>query len=155
MKSLVPLLPLVLSCVLGSAQTTGALPRFEDYPVTQRFAGKNAKLVLDAKDRTFRTRLRQASQEKVNFAGHYVLTAWGCGAQCLMSVAIDATTGKVHWLPFTVCCWPIEVEKPLDFRLDSNLIVFTGSRNEEGQGVYYYKFEKNAFTLLKAIEKKQ
>ena len=146
---------LVFPCVLESAQTPDALPKFEDYRVTERYTGKNAKLVLDAKDRRFRTRLQEGSQDKVNFAGHYVLTAWGCGGGCLMGAAIDAKTGKVYWLPFTVCCWPVEVEKPLDFRLDSNLIVFTGSRNEEGQGVYYYKFENNSFTLLKAIEKKQ
>ena len=146
---------LALPCVLESAQNADAPPKFDDYRVTERYTGKNARLVLEAKDRAFRTRLREGSQDKVNFAGHYVLTAWGCGGGCLMGAAIDARTGKVYWLPFTVCCWPVEVEKPLDFRLDSNLIVFTGSRNEEGQGVYYYKFENNSFALLKAIEKRQ
>ena len=139
----------------GPVQTTSTLPKFEDYRVTEHFAGKNAKPVLVTKDdRQFRTRLTEGAREKVNFAGHYVLTVWGCGGGCLSGAVIDAKTGKVSWLPFSICCWPEDVEKPIGFRLDSRLVVFTGSRNEEGQGIYYYKFDGDRFTLLKAIEKK-
>lgn len=146
---------LMVASPLPAPQSAQVLPKFEDYHVTQQFTGKNARIVLGAQEREFRTRLREGAKDKVNFAGHYVLTVWGCGGGCLMGAAIDATTGRVHWLPFTICCWPVEVEHPLDFRIDSTLIVFTGSRGETGQGVYYYKFEKNSFTLLKAVEKKQ
>ena len=72
-----------------------------------------------------------------------------------MGAALDAKTGNVSWIPFTLCCWPLEVENPLNFRVDSKLIVFTGSRGEQGQGVYYYKFDSGKFVLLKAIEKPQ
>jgi hypothetical protein len=145
---------LLFSLFLSAAQTAAPLPKFEDYRVTQRFEGKNAKTVLRTRaDRQFRTRLREASQEKVNFAGHYVLSVWGCGGGCLMGLVIDARSGRVDWIPFNLCCWPLDVEEPLDFRLDSRLIVFTGSRNEKGQGIYYYKFERNRFVLLHAVEK--
>ncbi len=77
----------------------------------------------------------------------YVLTAWGCGAECLTGTAIDAKTGKVYWIPFSICRWRDDVNKPIDFRIDSRLVVFTGSRNEKGQGVYYYKFENNQSPL--------
>lgn len=150
------LLPLLLApCVLESVQKADVVPKFEDYRVTEQYSGKNAKPVLSTPDeREFRTRLREAAQDKVNFAGHYVLTAWGCGAQCLMGAVIDARTGKVYWLPSKICCWPLEVEKPLDFRIDSRLVILTGSRDEEKQGVYYYKFQASHFTLLQAVEKK-
>ena len=156
MKSLFLLPVLLLPCVLMSAQTADAAPKFEDYRVTEQYSGKNAQPVLDTKDkREFHTRLREAARDKVNFAGHYVFTAWGCGGGCLVGAVIDARTGQVYLLPFTLCCWPVEVEKPIDYRVDSRLVVFTGSRNEQGQGVYYYKFGDNRFTLLKAVEKKQ
>lgn len=155
MKSLLLLCLLLLPCVLESAQKADAPPKFEDYRVTEQYSGTNAKPVLDTQDkRRFRTRIREAAQEKVNFAGHYVLAAWGCGGGCLSSTVIDAKTGKVYLAPFTICCWPVEVEKPIDFRVDSRLVVFTGSRNEQGQGTYY-KFEGDQFTLLQAVEKKQ
>lgn len=156
MKTLLLLPILLLPCVLESGQTTDVPPKFEDYRVTEQYSGKNAQPVLDTKDkREFRTRLREGAQGKVNFAGHYVLTAWGCGGGCLGGAVIDAKTGQVYFLPFTICCWPVEVEKPIDYRVNSRLVVFTGSRNEQGQGVYYYKFENNRFTLLKAVEKRQ
>lgn len=137
----------------AQAQNNAPLPKFEDYRVPE-YHGKTAPpLIRTADERQFRTRLRYAGREKANFAGHYVLTTWGCGAACVTGALIDAKTGKVYWLPFTICCWPLEVENPLSYRLDSSLIVFTGSRGEQGGGVYYYKFDGRQFVPLRAIEK--
>ena len=58
-----------------------ATPRFEDYPATEAYNGKNAPLVLTPRDREFRTRLRAAASEKPNFANHYIVTSWGCGVE--------------------------------------------------------------------------
>ena len=52
-----------------------------------------------------------------------------------MGAALDARTGSVWWIPFTLCCWPLEVENPLNFRVDSKLIVFTGIENRRGRKV--------------------
>jgi hypothetical protein len=139
-------------CVL--AQTR--VPQFKDYPVREQFTGKNAPLVLTRKDRAYRTRLSDAAKEKPNFAGHYILAAWGCGTECLMGALIDAKTGRVYWIPFTVCCWGTGVDnnvRAINLRPDSRLIVFTGARNEEGNGTYFYKFENNRFVFVHSIEK--
>jgi hypothetical protein len=134
-----------------------AAPRFEDYPTPERYRGRVAPLVLSRDDKRFRTRLRWAAKnERPNFAGHYILTTWGCGAQCLMGALIDARTGKVYSIPFTICCWGHEQDEqfaPIRFRLDSRLIIFEGALNEEGVGLYYYVWEKNRFRLLHSIEK--
>jgi hypothetical protein len=138
-----------------AAQTR--VPQFKDYAVRERFAGRNARPVIRGEAREFRTRLREASRSKPNFAGHYIIGTWGCGTECLMGGIIDAKTGRVYSIPFSVCCWGFDVDenfKPLEFRLDSKLIVITGARNEEGNGTYFYKFENNRLTLLRAIEKK-
>jgi hypothetical protein len=132
------------------------VPQFTDYPVSERFTGRNARPIIRGAARVFRTRLKETAREKPNFAGHYIIGMWGCGAECLMGGIVDAKTGKVYSIPFSVCCWGFDVDEkfePVDFRLDSKLIVITGARNEEGNGTYYYKFENNRLTLVKAVEK--
>lgn len=57
-----------------------------------------------------------------------------------MSAAIDANTGAVTWLPFTLCCWEANIREPLEFRPGSRLLAVNGSRDEQGSGVHYYNF---------------
>ena len=130
-----------------------AAPRFEDFPA-RSYRGKVAPIkIVTAKDRQFKSRLRELSGQKPNFAGHYTLAMWGCGASCVTTVAIDAESGRTVWLPFTVCCWDVDVDEPIRFRPDSRLIEIRGSRNESGGGTYYYTLNDDGFTLIKAIER--
>lgn len=136
-----------------AATSASATPRFEDFPAAV-YHGKSARVRLVTKeDHDFRTRLTALSGQKPNFAGHYTLASWGCGASCVMTVAVDVRTGNVTWLPFTVCCWDIDVDEPIQFKPNSRLVMIQGSRNENGGGTYYYALEKNGFVLVKAIEK--
>src|ERR1044071_985780 len=146
--------------LLGSEIATPAqsrIPRFRDYPVSETYRGKTAPLVLTRDDRIFRTRLRWAAQNlKPNFAGRYILTTWGCGTSCLMGAVIDARTGRVHWWDFSICCWGYDVDEnfqPIEIRLDSKLIIFSGARNEkEGDvGTHFYKFESGRFVHVRTI----
>jgi hypothetical protein len=122
-----------------------AAPHFEEYPATS-FSGRTGKVHLeDARSRQYATMLRDASRRKPNFAGHYVLASWGCGASCIMSAAIDAKTGTVTWLPFTVCCWETNIREPLEFRPNSRLLIVHGSRDEQGSGIHYYNFDGRRF----------
>jgi hypothetical protein len=105
-----------------------------------------------AQTRRYATQLREAQKHPVDFAGHFVMASWGCGAGCVMAAAIDAPTGAVTMLPFTVSDWPLDVTEPLSYRKDSSLLVIRGSRSEKGNGTYYYDFDGKAFRLLKAIE---
>lgn len=132
--------------------------RFTDYSVPETHIGQNAPIALKRDDMMFRSRLREAAKEKPNFAGHYILTAWGCGAQCLMGAVINAKTGRVSWFPHTTCCWGTEVDdrfEPIEFRLNSRLVVFSGLRNEkEGDdGAHFYKFENGRFVHLRSVLK--
>jgi len=137
---------------LCAAESQSA-PQFESYATKADVITKNAEVRITGKmERTYITRLRYAAKQKPNFAGHYILTAWGCGASCLVPVAIDARTGVVVWLNFSVCCWPLDVDKPLEFKLTSTLLIVRGSRNENGGGTYYYVLKDQRFSLLKAEE---
>jgi hypothetical protein len=140
-------------------QAQSRVPQFKDYPVREFYRGKSAPVVLTRDNRMFRTRLRRAAQEKPNFAGHYIFTAWGCGTRCLMGAVIDARTGKTYWWDFSLCCWGDDVgEKwgPIEFRLESKLIVFIGARNENenDDGAHFYKFENGRFVHLQSVMKR-
>ena len=150
---------LLVLLVLSSAYTFGQTrsPQFKDFPVQGKYAGKNAPVIIASGDRMYRTRLREAAQEKPNFAGHYILSAWGCGAACLMGAVIDANTGKVYWFPHTICCWNDTGEDnftPIVFRLNSRLVVFIGLRDErdEDQGAHFYEFGKTGFKYIRTIK---
>jgi hypothetical protein len=138
------------------AQT--GVPRFNDYPVNERHAGKTAPLVMSKAAGQFRTRLRQAAAGKPNFAGHFIVATWGCGTECVEGAIIDAKTGQVFMLPFSLCCWGPGTGvddnfKPVEFRLNSNLIVLSGARDEKDgdYGTRFYRFQKHRLVLVKTI----
>ena len=153
-RILIAVLSMMVFCH-GLAFAGESAPAFGDFPA-QPFKGRPAKLqIVSAKDREYATRLRQLSGRKPNFGGHYTLVSWGCGASCVMAAAINAESGKVVWLPFTICCWDFNVSEPLEFQRDSRLLIAHGSRNESGGGDYYYQIEPSGFVLVKAYEKEQ
>lgn len=127
-----------------------AAPRFEDFP-SPSYAGKPVGVHLQgAKSRLYASNLRLASHQPVNFSGRYILATWGCGASCVMGAAIDAKTGSVTWLPFTVCCWNLEITEPLEYRQDSHLLIVHGSLDEKGpgSGIHYYDFDGRRFAPI-------
>jgi len=113
------------------AQVESPLPRFESYRVEEHYPGKaRPPLLTTHEDRKYRTMLKEAGGQEANFAGHYVVTMWGCGASCVMGAVVDAKTGRVYWLPCYVV-GDMNESEPIAFRPDSSLIIFKGSRNEK------------------------
>lgn len=127
-----------------------AAPQFEDLPA-RLYTGKPASVDLKgAKNRRYASELRLASRQPINFSGRYILATWGCGASCVMGAAIDARTGAVTWLPFTVCCWKLEITEPLEYRRDSRLLIVHGSLDEKGSAseMHYYDFDGRRFAPI-------
>jgi len=137
--------------LLGIAEQT-RVPQFQNYHVSNAYIGKPAQVVLSTADeKAFRTRLREASKQPANFAGEYVLTAWGCGTSCIYGAAVSLKTGRVVFLPGSICCWDGDGER-LDFRINSRLFVAAGLINEEGEhGAHFYEFTGREFKHLKTI----
>ena len=133
----------ILALVLWFGAHATVLPVFTGYPADPVYAGPH-RLVLGKGDVAYRTRLRRGAEDPVNYAGHYVLAVWGCGADCVMGAAIDVRSGRVHWLPGTVCCGFTDGPghpdiEPVRFQRDSRLLVLTGLRDErEGDGGEHY-----------------
>ena len=130
---------LVAACWLAAQPARGqaALPAFARYPVVARYRGTQAVPLLRPGTAAwqFRTRIREAARQPANFAGHYVLATWGCGAECVSFAIIDVKTGAVYFDSRTVCCWGTAVPddfEPVRGQLDSRLLICTGLLNEQG-----------------------
>jgi len=76
---------------------------FGDHPVALEFHGSPAvPLQNTPNSKRYRTKIRQAATNGPNFADHYTLAVWGCGAGCVMFSVVDSVDGRVYDAPFTV-----------------------------------------------------
>jgi hypothetical protein len=117
---------LVVAATIAGTRAESTDAPFAKYPATVKYRGKPAAVDLKSHPdaRTFRTRLRNAVAEAKgpNFAGHMIVTSWGCGTSCQMVALIDARNGRVHFAPDNATAG-------VDFRADSRLIVFNPAKN--------------------------
>jgi hypothetical protein len=148
-------------CLLGVgvlAQKRSS-PRFEDFPVKERFVGKPAPVKLSTrKARMYRTALKREAKLGPNFAGHYIVAIWGCGTfSCGGFGIIDARTGDVYFLPklhhVTLAWLDQEEREPIKFRKNSRLLILTGELTfEDGTmktGQYFYLWKNNRLRLIR------
>ena len=74
------------------------LPTFDEFYVNQTNAVLNSVNLSSHPDApNFKTRLEYKLNEAANFAGHYILTSWGCGTMCQMNAVIDVLSGEVFF----------------------------------------------------------
>lgn len=146
------LAPLALLWAMSWAAHANEPPKFKDYLAPSLFSGPAATVQIETEaEKTYRTRLRAAGQVPANFAGDQVLTTWGCGMGCTFGAAVSLRTGKVSFLPGTVCCWKGDGAR-LEFRANSRLLVMAGLINEEGTyGAHFYEFTGQGFRRVKTI----
>jgi len=139
-------------------------PAFGAYstPTPEAFQIANFDLKSNPIANTYRTVLREQISEKPNFAGHYRLAYWGCGASCAMFAVLNLKTGKVitakefatvagthlyadDFLPGTLSdAWGFR------YRNDSSLLVVLGSPDEDESraGAYYFVLRDEELYLL-------
>lgn len=147
---------------LLSAQNT--VPTFDQYRVTQpKFSGKPMQPVIKtAEDRRFRTMIRKAAAGGPNFAGHFTVAEWGCGAGCVSVAIIDAATGSIYHGPFRILSWEMrkyegeyaaidDKFRQLEYRLDSRLLVGRGCPEEANCASYFWEWAGSQFKLVRKI----
>lgn len=179
-----------LLIVRACAQSAASTPRFEDYPVHESFKGPPAvPRLVTPQERRFRTVIDRGlakgygvvhkpsgkEEPRPNFAAHYFIVTWGCGAPCLMAAIVDARSGRVLPPPFHhgpgdsyfQVPWAFPMEPPLDYRLDSRLLIARicekdkaismGGRivyQAEECGAHYFLISDGGLTLLsRSLEK--
>lgn len=85
--------------------------------------GKRAPLKLEAPmAKAHASRIRAAVQRCPNFAGHYTVASWGCGAECAAYVIVDNLSGEIYEPPEISRGISLGVGGP-EFRPDSTLMV--------------------------------
>jgi len=147
-------------------------PRFEDYPAKSYRGGHVALDLRSHPDAmTYRTRLKAWAKEKPNFAGHYILATWGCGASCTHITIINVRTGKVFFPDGARTNLAVDTHHALlgnrdvfevwsgagtlRYQTDSRLLVLIGmpEENEENRGISYFVWENERLRRVRFIPK--
>jgi hypothetical protein len=146
---------LAIVCTGWAQQSKSARPEFKNYAVEQVFTGAPAAPKLSKGQRMFRTMIREGAKAKVQFAGHYTVPAWGCGAGCVDFVIVDSISGRVYD-GFVVAMMPLEwtdkhgFKEQLGFNAKSRLMKITGCPGETNCGFYDYEMvEGQGLKLLR------
>ena len=85
MRCLALFVLLASSLVAQEKPTDAEMAFFARYPAKHvALPTKAPKAAIDRGDRVFRSRLRWTLEDKVNFADHLTVNAWGCGTGCLI-----------------------------------------------------------------------
>ena len=154
---------LLLAMTLILSLYAQEFPSFDQYRVTQVFSGKPAPPVLKTpQDRMFRTMIREGAKDGPNFAGHYTIAQWGCGAGCVSMALIDAADGKIYRGPFQVLSWELakyegrypsngDSFEPLSFKTGSRLLIVRGCPEEKNCASYFYEWTGTQFRLLSKV----
>ncbi len=155
-------------CIFGSAtgyaQST-SVPRFDRYKVTVSKSKPKPPDLRSHKDaKLFRTNLRNAGKTGVNFAGHYALTYWGCGASCGVGAIVDLKTGTVFFPKQLDGVWAEEwsdSEVPFGFRANSRLLILHGylpndyNGDRVTYGYHYYVWNGSRLKLIRFVKKER
>ncbi len=127
------------------AQATTPRPAFESFPAGEIYKGVSAQPSLTEQQRTFRTMIRRGAKAEVEFAGHFTIPRWGCGAGCNQFVIVDSINGRVYD-GFDITELPGAWEEQqhghlperMEFHLNSRLLKINACPNETNCGFYDY-----------------
>lgn len=117
-----------------------SFPTFDAYPSGEIYTENVAPINFSSHPKApmYRTRLINAAKEKPNFAGHYILTKWGCGSSCLMFAILDVKTGRVHIPDFAI--FNMASKEALSYRSNSTLLIIQGAVGGDSlAGPFYYQ----------------
>lgn len=180
-KRISVLLAIILFPLSASAYAQ-RVPAFSAYKVRiEKFGKVTVNLKSHKNARMFRTRLREAAaREDVNFAGHYILTGWGCGTNCSQWAIIDARNGNVFFpeqlegVGFGFCELPTNAippdappeagedgEGPVFHKTNSRMVLLTGFTgggldNQRSKcGNYFFEWTGTRLRQIKLVPGKR
>ena len=145
-------------------------PRFEQFPPRDRFTGQPTPVNLRSHPmaRQYRAVLQKGAAAGPNFAGHFTIVGWGCGASCVTFAVVDARTGSVHFprnfhgvLGNHLATDDFEPTGNgywgLRYRIDSELLILLGALDEDEnrEGATYYVFRNGTFRHVYSVHVKK
>lgn len=162
---------IILTAVILTVSSAGfaqsKAPEFSQYRAKVE---KRSNIVVNLKSHRdanrFRTNLRNAAKAGINFAGHFVLTSWGCGTNCSVGAIIDARNGKVFFpnelegAGYGYCELPDDNEQFV-YNADSRLLVLSGFKGGDLNlekapcGIYYYEWTGTKLRKVGFVKKQR
>lgn len=129
---------------------------FGKYSVTSSFHGAPAtpKLTTEREER-FERVITESAKKGPNFAGHYTVVSWGCGAACISFAIVDAESGKVFQPPFTGVSFENSKgeffqQNGLHYVKDSSLFVLQGCPDGRDCADYRYRWTGDKLELIES-----
>jgi len=170
---------LLLAFLAGCAWAqpdSAALPRFEDYPAGAILTATPVAPNLTTLERRYADEIRDqyevirdGQQRGPNFAGHFIVIQWGCGAPCMRMAIVDARNGDVHHppisingigarsfdLPLLIFRDSVAQNPEVQFRPNSNLMIIKATPNNLARNplayTYYFLWRQNRWTLRRRV----
>lgn len=134
---------LVLLSLALLPQLSFALPTFKNYPAVP-FTGKYKAIKIDRSNQIYKTFLTALKNEKINFAGKYVLSPIGCGGGCSNLAFYNAQNGHASYLKLSFSDCYSENHgfqmNDYEYQANSQLLIAIGRRSEnieKCEKVYY------------------
>ncbi|MBK5295166.1 MAG: hypothetical protein JJE04_26265 [Acidobacteriia bacterium] len=156
----------LLLLALASLGQSQQLPTFERFRVARVNPGKPVTPYLRSeKDPIRREKIKEGAKAGTNFAGHFTIAEWECGATCRSMALIDTRNGTVHDGPFnTLGLLPgflyegkyrLEhlTATPLTYKIHSGLLIVRGcpENQEKDCASYFYEWAGTRFKLLATV----
>jgi hypothetical protein len=96
----------------------------DNYKVDKVYKGNLAQpnFTTDPDAKYFITRIKEGcKKEGVNFAGHYTIVEWGCGALCQQMAIVDRISGQIIYsqIPFDT----LDGHSGTKYKLDSRILI--------------------------------
>ncbi|CAI3950593.1 unnamed protein product [Commensalibacter communis] len=86
---------LFIALILFPFSVLAHAPQFANYPVTEIYSGINHSAIPNQYyDNSFSERQAALENEKVNYAGHYIIYTKQCGKDCITTYITDVKTGQ-------------------------------------------------------------
>lgn len=141
-------------------------PRFENFKVDEIFQGQHHDVVTNDENKSWAEGRKNAIKQPVNFAGHYVVYANGCGGGSICGEVLDVKTGEVV-TSFPNAYYIIGNDGTAPYaavyKPDSRLLVIMGvaadpevdvkgNDLDEGNRQRYYEFDGKKLTLIDVVD---
>jgi hypothetical protein len=142
------------------------VPRFENYKVDEVFKGQQHDAVASDENKSWAEGRKKAIKQPVNFAGHYVVYANGCGGGSICGEILDVKTGQVV-TSFPNAYYIIGNDGTAPYaavyKPDSKLLEIMGvaadpevdvegNDLEEGNRQRFYEFDGKKLTLIELVD---
>ncbi|TKC06651.1 hypothetical protein FA048_15715 [Pedobacter polaris] len=126
----------------GSNENSGDSIAFGKYAVEIDRVKEKAQLDFNSNPDAihFKSRITDGYKTSdINFAGHYIAIAFGCGGGCIMGFIVNAKDGKIYYAPLgeeNMCVWTVEMNT---YKPGSRLYISSVCKDQSDSKDVFYK----------------